>query len=128
MKNNFLSFFPNHVFRYLDRTGSNRPAIVSSKIRPDLNLIGYDSYFTPNGFANFEINKEAKMSDCTSLNSFWVDIDGRKDLKEIEEIKKKLNPSFILETGHGHHFHWLLDESIFKAEISESEWEIATAR
>lgn len=128
MKNNFLSFFPNHVFRYLDRTGLNRPPIISTKIRTDLNLIGYDSYFTPNGFANFEINKEAKMADCTSLNSFWIDIDGRKDLDEIEEIKKKLNPSFILETGHGHHFHWLLDEPIFKNEVSQSEWDEATDR
>lgn len=128
MNDKFLSYFPDHVYRYLDRTGLDRQAVKSSKIRPDLNAQGYDSYFTPNGFADFEKNNQAKMEDCTSLNSFWVDIDGRKDLEEIEVIKSKLNPSFILETGHGHHFYWLLDEPIYKLEVSPEEWEFATQR
>ena len=128
MNEQFLTYFPNHVFRYLDRTGLNRPPVISSKIRTDINMLGYDSYFTPNGFANFKGKKSAKMKDCTSLNSFWVDIDDRKDPKEIEEIKQKFDPSFVLETGHGYHFHWLLDEPILKDEVSESEWDIATTR
>lgn len=124
----FLTFFPDHCYRYLDRTGANRPPISSAVIRNDLNVIGYDSYFTPNGFANFKDNQSATRENCTSLNSFWVDIDGRKDLEELEEIKKRLNPTFILETFHGHHIHWVLDEPIYKNEISNEEWESAMTR
>lgn len=123
-----LDCFPDHCYRYLDRTGANRPPVPSHERRDDLNLLGYDSYFTPNGFANFKNNPSATKENCTSLNGFWVDIDGRKDIKEIEEIIKKLEPTFVLETFHGYHCHWLLDEPIYKEEVTESEWAEAMAR
>lgn len=123
-----LDCFPDHCYRYLDRTGANRPPISSFEKRDDLNLLGYDSYFTPNGFANFKENMSAVKDNCTSLNSFFVDIDGRKEWSEIEEIKKRLEPSFVLETFHGYHCHWLLDEPIYKKEVSPEEWEKAMTR
>ena len=110
----FLDCFPNHVYRYIDQTGEGRPAVSSETRRDDLNINGYEAYFTVNGFKNAP---DAKKDHCTSLNAFFVDIDGRKDLNEIEEIKKRLDPSFITETKNGYHIFWLLDEPIFKDEV-----------
>lgn len=115
----FLTFFPGHVYRYIDQTGLGRPPVSSSERKDDLNVIGYESYFTVNGF---EGAPNAKLENCTSLNAFFVDIDGRKEESELEEIKKKLDPTFILETKNGYHIYWLLDEPILKSEVSEEEW------
>ena len=125
MNNNFLSFFPNHIFRYIDLTGSGRPPQTSATINKDLNLKGYESYFTVNGFLD---TPKAQKINCTNINAFFVDIDGRKDLDELERIKAKLNPTFIIETKNGYHIYWLLDEVIFKAEVSPVEWEQAVSR
>ncbi len=115
----FLTFFPGHVYRYIDQTGMGRPPVSSVTRRDDLNVNGYEAYFTVNGF---EDAPNAKLDNCTSLNSFFVDIDGRKDEKELEDIKKKLDPTFILETKNGYHIYWVLDEPIFKNEVTEEEW------
>jgi len=123
-----LDCFPDHCYRYLDRTGANRPPVSSATIREDLSVLGYDSYFTPNGFADFKTNPSAVKENCTSLNGFFVDIDGRKEWSEIEGIIKKLEPTFVLETFHGYHCHWLLDEPIYKNEVTKEEWEEAMAR
>lgn len=120
----FLDSFPDHVYRYIDQTGEARPPVVSATKRDDLNVAGYEAYFTVNGFKNFV--GEAKKENCTSLNSFFVDIDGRKDDRELEAIKKKLEPTYILETKNGYHLYWLLDEPIYKEE--NSEWEIQVAK
>ncbi len=120
--NQFLTFFPGHVYRYIDQTGLGRPPVSSTERKDDLNLAGYESYFTVNGFENAP---NAKLENCTSLNAFFVDIDGRKEEKELEVIKARLNPSFILETKNGYHIYWLLDEPIFKSEVSEDEWKAA---
>lgn len=130
MKNNnanskFLDSFPDHVFRYIDQTGLGRPPISSSTRRDDLNIEGYEAYFTVNGFRDA---LDAKKEHCTSINAFFVDIDGRKDLQELEEIKQKLEPSFILETKNGHHIYWLLDEPIFKDELIDESWEDVVAK
>lgn len=117
--NQFLTFFPGHVYRYIDQTGMGRPPVSSFERRDDLNENGYEAYFTVNGFEN---TSNAKLENCTSLNSFFVDIDGRKDLKELEDIKKKLDPTFILETKNGYHIYWLLDEPIYKSEMIIDEW------
>ncbi len=117
--NKFLTFFPGHVYRYIDQTGLGRPPISSAERKDDLNINGYEAYFTVNGF---EGAPNAKLENCTSLNAFFVDIDGRKEQSELDEIKKKLDPTFILETKNGYHIYWLLDEPIFKAEVSEDEW------
>lgn len=114
----FLTFFPAHKYRYIDQTGLGRPPVSSDVIKEELNLNGYEAYFTPNGFEGVH----AKLENCISLNSFFADIDGRKDLKELEEIKNKLNPTFILETQNGYHIYWVLDEPILKAEHSGDEW------
>lgn len=127
-KAQFLEFFPDHVYRYIDQTGSARPPISSAVRRDDLNLDGYEAYFTVNGFANFKDRPYATIDDLTSINSFWVDIDGRKDQAELEDIKKKIDPTFILETGNGHHIYWLLDEPIYKNEVTPAEWQSQIAR
>lgn len=117
--NQFLTFFPGHVYRYIDQTGLGRPPVSSIEKRDDLNQAGYEAYFTVNGFENAP---NAKLDNCSSLNAFFVDIDGRKDLKELEEIKRKLDPTFILETKNGYHIYWLLDEPLYKADMSIDEW------
>jgi len=100
---NFLKLFPDHIFRYLDRTGNGRFAVKSDVLREDLNIDGFCSYFTVNGFANFKNNKSGEEENLTSINGFWVDIDGRKDTDELTDIRKMLDPTAIIETGHGHH-------------------------
>lgn len=125
-ENKFLNSFPDHVYRYIDQTGAGRPPVSSVARRDDLNELGYEAYFTVNGFKNAP---DAKKDHCSSLNAFFVDIDGRKDLKELEDIKKKLEPSFILETKNGYHVYWLLDEVIYKDELfGEPRWEDLVAR
>lgn len=121
----FLDSFPGHVYRYIDQTGNGRPPVSSLERRDDLNLAGYEAYFTVNGF---EGQPNAKLENCTSLNAFFVDIDGRKDPQELEIIKKKLEPTFILETKNGYHIYWLLDEPIQREDLSEAEWKKAVAR
>ena len=126
-KNNkeFLTYFPDHVYRYIDQTGEKRVPVSSTERRDDLNINGYESYFTVNGFKNAP---NAQKENCSSLNSFFVDIDGRKDEKELESIKNKLDPTFILETKNGHHIYWVLDEPIYKEEVGELEWSEAVRR
>lgn len=119
--NKFLNSFPDHVYRYIDQTGNGRPPVSSATRRDDLNKAGYEAYFTVNGFKDAP---DAKKEHCTSLNAFFIDIDGRKDPKELEEIKERLMPSFILETKNGYHVYWLLDEVIYKDELfGEPTWD-----
>jgi putative DNA primase/helicase len=122
-KATFLDSFPDHVYRYIDQTGEGRPPVVSATKRDDLNVAGYEAYFTVNGFKNF--TGEAKKENCSSLNAFFVDIDGRKDLNELEAIKKKLEPTYILETKNGYHLYWLLDEPIWKEDNLEWDEQVA---
>lgn len=115
----FLECFPNKKFRYIDQTGAGRAPISSDKLIPKLNEEGYESYFTVNGFNSAYDNKKEQ---CTNLNAFFVDIDGRKSEEELDNIKKMLDPSFIIETKNGYHIYWLLDEEIYKDEVTEKEW------
>ena len=119
----FLDNFPNHVYRYLDTSGCGRPPISTATVNKELNIQGYDSYFTVNGFANFKDNNSAEIEHCTNLTAFFVDIDGRKDLKELEQIKKLLPPTFIIETKNGFHVYYLLDEPLYREDMTETEWE-----
>jgi P4 family phage/plasmid primase-like protien len=121
----FLNSFPDHVYRYIDQTGAGRPPVSSATRRDDLNIQGYEAYFTVNGFKDAI---DAKKDHCSSLNSFFIDIDGRKDERELEEIKNRLMPTFILETKNGYHIYWVLDEPIFKSEISPEAWDKSVAR
>lgn len=121
----FLSYFPDHVFRYIDQTGDKRLPVSNAKRNDDLNRAGFESYFTVNGFKDAP---NAQKENCSSINAFFIDIDGRKDEKELEEIKKRLDPTFILETMNGYHVYWVLDEAIFKDEIDEDDWNIAVKR
>lgn len=119
-KHTFLDSFPGHIYRYLDTTGSKRWAIQADTLRKELNeKEGYDSYFTINGFSDY---KNATYENCTNLNAFYVDIDGRKDPQELETIKSILEPSYIVETMRGYHIYWLLDEPIYK-EDAPLQWE-----
>ncbi len=90
-----------------------------------MNEQGFEAYFTVNGFENAP---NAKIENCSSLNAFFVDIDGRKDPEELEAIKKKLDPTFILETKNGYHIYWLLDEPIYKDEMEKDEWDKTIAK
>lgn len=120
-KNTFLDSFPNHIYRYLDTTGNGRSAIPKKEISPELNeKQGYDSYFTVNGFSDFS---QATYENCINLNAFYIDIDGRKNEQEIEEIKKTLDPSFVVETMRGYHVYWLLDEPIYREDLTKEEWQ-----
>lgn len=125
MTDKFLSYFPNHLYRYIDLTGAGRAPQSSPVKKDELNLKGYESYFTVNGFCD---TPNAQKASCSNLNSFFIDIDGRKDLAEIEAIKVKLDPSFITETKNGYHLYWLLDETIYKEEVSAEEWEASLSR
>jgi hypothetical protein len=125
MNKPFLTYFPGHVYRYIDLTGQGRPPKSKGKLDNDLNLKGYESYFTVNGFAG---SPNAQKENCTNLNSFFIDIDGRKDLEELEKIKDKFDPTFITETQNGYHLYWLLDEPIFKADVSPGEWDESVAQ
>lgn len=124
-KHKFLDSFPGHQYRYIDQTGEGRPPVSSDVPRPDLNNQGYEAYFSVNGF---EGSGDAKKEHCTSINSFFVDIDGRKDPAEIEQIMKKLEPTFITETKNGYHIFWLLDEVIYREDLTTEEWDLAVAR
>jgi len=124
-KDVFLTFFPDHVYRYIDQTGEGRPPVSCSERRDELNINGYESYFTVNGFKNAP---NAQKENCSNINAFFVDIDGRKDLEELEAIKSKLDPTFILETMNGYHIYWCLDEIIYKEEITPEEWEKSITR
>jgi P4 family phage/plasmid primase-like protien len=121
----FLDFFPNHVYRYIDQTGAGRPPVTSEEKKSELNLAGYESYYTVNGFKG---GADAKKESCTNLNAFFIDIDGRKDKEELEAIKKKLDPTFIIETGRGHHIYWCLDEGLYKEDCTPEEWAKVMAR
>jgi P4 family phage/plasmid primase-like protien len=126
-KNNeqFLTFFPDHVYRYLDTTGNKRDPQSLAVRSDELNLQGYDSYFTVNGFKDAP---RATKEHCSSINAFFVDIDGRKEEAELEEIKKKLDPTFIIETKRGYHIYWVLDEPIYRNEITPEEWSTNVTR
>lgn len=124
-KHKFLDSFPGHQYRYIDQTGEGRPPVSSEKRRDDLNVMGYEAYFTVNGFAGAS---DAKKENCTSINAFFIDIDGRKDPAELEAIKSRLMPTYILETKNGHHLYWLLDEAFYRDGIPDEEWAAAVAR
>jgi putative DNA primase/helicase len=115
----FLAFFPKHVYRYIDQTGAERPPVSSNVVRDDLNLAGYEAYFTVNGFYNAP---DAKKDQCTNINAFFADIDGRKDSDELEGIKKRLDPTYIMETMNGYHLYWVLSEPVNRSEITQEEW------
>ncbi len=117
----FQEMFPNHRYRYLDTTGNGRPPIqsrVESYDKSHNETMGYDAYFTVNGF---DINDHT-ISGLTNLNAIYVDIDDRKDPNELEEIKKFLTPTLIVETGRGYHIYWCFDEPIdIEKDNEESE-------
>lgn len=117
----FLDSFPNHIYRYLDTTGNGRKPIQSKIIQPELNTKdGYDSYFTVNGFSDY---RHATYENCINLNAFYIDIDNRKDIQEIDHIKSILEPSYVVETKRGYHVYWLLDEPLYKEDVSDTEWQ-----
>jgi len=109
----FITFFPNCKFRYLDLTGSNRPPVSSPIQRDDLNKDGYCAFFTPNGFTGDNATKE----NCSNLSAFYIDIDKHLTLEEIDKLKLVLDPTFIIKTFNGFHFYYCLDEIIYKEEV-----------
>ncbi len=124
-KSKFLDSFPDHVYRYIDQTGEGRMPVSSGTRRDDLNAQGYEAYFTVNGFKGAT---DAKKENATSLNAFFIDIDDRKDPAELEAIKTRLMPTYILETMRGYHLYWMLDETIYREECTPEEWDAYVAR
>ena len=124
MNEKFITYFPNCKFRYLDLADNGKPPVSSDTQKNELNEQGYDSFFTPNGFEGIDATKE----NCSNLNAFYVDIDEKLSDEEIEKIKSKFNPTFIVKTMQGFHIYWLLDEPIFKTEITLEEWDKEVAR
>jgi len=125
VNNEFLNYFPDHAYRYIDQTGEGRLPVACAERNDELNIQGYESYFTVNGFKNAP---NAQKDSCTSINAFFVDIDGRKDAAELEDIKQKLDPTFITETQNGYHIYWCLDEPIYKEDLSPQDWESIVRR
>jgi putative DNA primase/helicase len=119
-KHTFLDSFPGHVFRYIDQTGAGRAPVSSAERRDDLNRKGYEAYFTVNGFKDAQ---RATKDQCTSINAFFIDIDGRKDPDELKAIMTRLMPTYILETKNGYHIYWVLDEAVYREDMSAAEWE-----
>lgn len=124
-QDNFLELFPDHIFRYIDQSGKARPPVACSDIRNELNEKGYESYFTVNGFRNAP---NCQKENCSSLNAFFCDIDDRKDMEELVEIRKRLDPTVIVETGKGYHVYWVLRVPIYKEGLSIEEWEEKVAK
>ncbi len=124
-RDEFLEMFPDHVFRFIDITGNSRKPELTSDYEKieEFNSLGYESYFTVNGFANFAKNKSCTLNDLTCINSFFIDIDNRKDQLELDKISAVFAPTYIIETMKGYHLYWLLDETIYKDDYSEEEWE-----
>ena len=125
MNKDFLTYFPDHVFRYIDQTGEGRLPVACAQRNDELNRNGFESYFTVNGFKDAP---NAQKDSCSSLNGFFVDIDGRKSSEELEEIKQMLDPTFIVETQNGYHIYWLLDEPIYREDMTPQEWSAVVAR
>jgi len=124
-KHRFLDSFPDHCYRYIDQTGEGRAPVSSERRRDDLNRKGYEAYFTVNGFKGAP---NAQKENCTSINAFFIDIDGRKDPDEIAAIKERLMPTYVLETKNGYHIYWLLDEPLFRDDFTDDAWEAAVER
>jgi P4 family phage/plasmid primase-like protien len=118
-RDDFLALFPNHAFRYIDQTGDNRPPKSSPIYEKDINKDGYEAYFTVAGFQGQGSNK---IEDVTNVNTFFIDIDGRKDQAELDKISQMLPPTAIVETKNGYHIYWLLDEPTYKDDMSDLEW------
>lgn len=80
-----------------------------------------DIYF---GVAPRKNNDTGKKENCSSISSFWVDIDCGQDghkKKNIfmtkEDAFKYINnapikPSILVDSGHGYHLYFLLNEKI----------------
>lgn len=118
----FIDFFPNCKFRYLDLAGNNRAPVSSDERRDDLNQNGYCAFFTPNGFEG----ATAIKNNCINLNAFYIDIDKNLTEEEVFKVRSILEPTFIIQTLHGFHFYWVLEKPIYKSETEN--WEEVTAR
>lgn len=113
----FLKFFPNHLIVTPEENSTKGWKDLSRDL-PDPQITGHAVYFTPNGFDSLRREQE----DVTQFNSVYIDVDAPKEStpEEIEtfvkqktgEIYTTIEPSFIVRTKNGAHFHFLLEESV----------------
>ena len=119
----FLEFFPKHIIvTPTEHPKSDNWNRLSRNV-PDKQELGVAVYFTPNGFHNSRPRGE---DNVTQFNSIYIDldcpkIDDKNQSPEIieEYIQKKtsdifttIEPSFIVRTKNGAHFHFLLEEPV----------------
>lgn len=72
------------------------------------NRKGYDIFWTFNGF---EFGKRTKP-DLKYINAFYLDLDAGSKQQMLLQIRKKLEPTFVISTGKGYHAYWVLEQEI----------------
>jgi KaiC/GvpD/RAD55 family RecA-like ATPase len=77
---------------------------------------GYNIYFAP---CPRKEESGGKDSVC-SISVLWADLDAKdfngskeKALKSLELPPDSLQPSVVVDTGHGYHLYWLLHEEVW---------------
>lgn len=117
----FLQHFPNHLI-VSPKEGSRDGWNNVQRNTPVQQQVGRAVFFTPNGFE--KLSREE--GDVTQFNSVYIDIDCPKVddknqtpgvvdgfiKKKVGEIFTTLEPSFIVRTKNGAHFHFLLKEPL----------------
>jgi predicted P-loop ATPase len=127
----FLQHFPKHLI-VTPKEGSKDGWFNVVRTLPKEQESGRAVFFTPNGFE--KLSREE--IEVTQFNSVYIDIDcpkvnGENQSAEIVEdfIKKKigevfttLEPSFIVRTKNGAHFHFLLKEPLAVTEETKRNY------
>lgn len=124
----FLQHFPQHLI-VNPKEGSRDGWQTVMRDLPKTQGVGRAVFFTPNGFD--KLSREE--SDVVRFNSVYIDVDCPKDdrtpeaiqefvKKKIGEIYTTLEPSFIVRTKNGAHFHFLLSEPLDVTEESKRNY------
>lgn len=77
-------------------------ALLSDAARAS--LTGHNVYFG----LNPRIRRSGYNHDVCTVTALFVDMD-KVGLETIAELRQKLPPSAVINSGHGHHVYWLLD-------------------
>lgn len=101
-RNTFVRFFPNIN------------AVDWREVK-QRNQDGFDVYFN----VCPREGKKAGKQGVIEVTALWCDLDGRdfpggkeEALSRISQLPTNLAPSVIIDSGHGYHVYWLLDQPI----------------